>query len=86
MTTYTPFGPGEASGRALDEFDVVSPAPTGTEFRIRGDVGETGVTVTLTLSTTGDLTYVVEPYPPLLFGSNCASLTLTGHEGRTALP
>ncbi len=73
-------------GRALDQFDVVSPAPTGAQFQIRGDVGDTGVTVTLTLSEDGDLTYVVAPYPPLRFGSNCASLTLTGHEGRPAVP
>jgi hypothetical protein len=65
---------------------VVSPTPTGTQFQIRGDVGDTGVTVTLTLAEDGSLSYVVAPYPPILFGSDCASLTLTGHEGRPTLP
>jgi hypothetical protein len=72
-------------GAALDRFDVVSPAPAGTRFQITGDTyGEdsTPVTVTLTLRESGQLTYEVAPYP--LFGYDCASLTLTGHEGTPA--
>lgn len=66
-------------GKALDEFTVLK-APGNAVFSIRGDVVGTDVTVTMTLYKNGELTYVVAPYPPELFGYDCASLTLTGHQ------
>ena len=60
-------------------FDVVTQGEDA--FQISTDVGD-GITVTLTLQPDGALSYVVAPYP--LYEYDCASLTLTGHEGRPA--
>lgn len=61
-------------------FDVMSQGEHA--FQISADLGD-GITVTLTLQPDGALSYVVAPYP--LFGYDCASLSLTGHEGRPVL-
>jgi hypothetical protein len=54
-------------------------------FTITGQgVGEDGapLTITLELRADGELVYTVAPYH--LYGKDCASLTLTGQEGRPA--
>lgn len=70
-------------GAALDRFEVLTPG--ADQFKIQGNVVGTDITVTLTLTQDGVLSYVVAPYPPELFGQDCASLTLTGYEGRPAV-
>lgn len=67
-------------------FEVVSQSPDTSEFQIAGVTyteDGTQITITLTLQESGELTYLVTPYP--LFDYDCESLTLTGHEGRPAI-
>ena len=67
-------------------FELVSENTGGTKFQIKATTyaeDSTPITITLTLDDYGVLSYVVAPYP--LFGNDCASLTLTGHEGTPAV-
>lgn len=66
-------------------FELDSWNTGGTKFQIKATTyaDQTPITITLTLDEHGILSYVVAPYP--LFNNDCASLTLTGYEGRPAV-